>query len=222
MIVRSVESLLRNAGRLAVLVSLFLLAGYAGYFGGRAALADSMTLKARWEIGKWRDGNNLPPDLSVWKDARESLMAALHLEPDNPQFYEDLAFLYGLRASATHNIPELEREFLKQVLIYYKQAVALRPMSPHTWANIALANHYLGDTNLEMWRAFDLAMAYGKNEPAVQVTLAEIGLSRWAELGEARRAGIGSAFARASPSLRMKLKVVAKRYQHEYKTSGAF
>jgi tetratricopeptide (TPR) repeat protein len=157
----------------------------------------------------------------MWKEARESLIMALDYEPDNPQFYEDLAFLYGLRAAAAHRVPELEREFLKQVLIYYKQAVSLRPMSSHTWVNIALANHYLGGNNPEMWLAFDLAMAYGNNEPAVQVILAEIGLSRWNELSDARRTVLNSAFARAIPSLRMKLETIAKRYQHNYPLSGA-
>jgi hypothetical protein len=221
MIAHSNNNLLRHPGRVFMFASLFLLAGYSVYFGARAGLADSMTLKAHSNISKWREGNNLPPDISAWKESRESLIAALNYAPDNPQLYEDLAFLYGLRATAAHKVPELEREFLKQVLIYYKQALPLRTMSPHTWSNIALAHHYLGDNDAEMWAAFDLAMAYGNNEPAVQLGLAEIGLARWNELSEARRAGLNAAFARASPPLRVMLEAVAKRYQHNYPKSGA-
>jgi hypothetical protein len=51
--------------------------------------------------------------------------------------------------------------------------------------------------------------------------LAEIGLARWKELSEARRAGLNAAFARASPSLRVMLEAMAKRYQHNYPKSGA-
>jgi tetratricopeptide (TPR) repeat protein len=215
MITRSTSSLLRHPGRAFILVCVFLLAGYSAYFGGRAALADAMTLKVRRDMGQWREGRNLPPDLSLWRESRNTLMAALEYAPDNPQFYEDLAFLYGLRALAARNNPELEREFLSQVLEYYKQAVSLRPMSPHTWANIALAKHYRGDKDSELWSAFDLAMTYGKNEPAVQITLAEIGRARWGELSEARRTALNAAFARAIPSLRKALETVAARYPHD-------
>lgn len=190
-----------------------LVAAVSAYHGGRAALADVITLKARWQIGQWRDGEGLPPEVTKWREARDDLQQALALTPDNPQLYDDLGFLYALRAYRALAVPDLAQPLLRQALDYYRQASLLRPMSPHTWANIALARHYLNDASPELWRAFDLAMAYGGNEPAVQTSLAEIGLARWQTLAEERKAALRAAYARSLPPLQKQLAAIAQRHQ---------
>ncbi|TCS71928.1 hypothetical protein EDC61_10766 [Sulfuritortus calidifontis] len=189
-----------------------LVAVVSAYHGGRAALADAFTLKARWQIGQWRDGEDLPAEIEKWRNARDDLQQALALTPDNPQLYDDLGFLYALRAYRALAVPDLARPLLQQALTYYRQASLRRPMSPHTWANIALARHYLGESGPELWQAFDLAMAYGQNEPAVQTGLAEIGLARWGTLSPERKAALRAAHARALPTLQKQLVAIARRH----------
>ncbi len=200
----------RLAGLLLALGLLVVAA--AAYHGGRAALADLITLQARWQIGQWRAGKGLPPEPEKWRAVRDDLQQALRLTPDNPQLYDDLGYLYALRAYRALNLPELARPLMQQALDYYRQASLRRPMSPHTWVNIALARHYLGQNGPELWQAFDLAMAYGQNEPAVQSGLAEIGLARWPMLAEERKAALRAAYARALPPLQKHLAAIAGRH----------
>jgi hypothetical protein len=184
------------------------------YFGLRAAWSDAITLKARSDIDRWQR-DNTRPDIEAWRETRDALQRGLRFTPDDPKLYEHLAYLYGLRAMQASRLPELQKPLLDQVTIYYLEALRLRPMSPHTWANIALAGHLLGDRDKVVWTAFDRAMEYGANEPRVQLILAEIGLSRWDTLDETHRRRLRDAFKRAAPSLRKQLDQIAQRQRVE-------
>jgi tetratricopeptide (TPR) repeat protein len=195
-----------------LIVLLLALVIPSAYFGLRAAWSDAITLKARSDIDLWQRENKRP-NIEEWRDARDALQRGLRFTPDDPKLYEHLAYLYGLRAMQASRMPELQKPLLEQVSIYYLEALRLRPMSPHTWANIALAGHLLGDRDKVVWMAFDRAMEYGANEPQVQLTLAEIGLSRWGSLDETHRSMIMASFKRAAPALRKQLDKLADQHQ---------
>ncbi len=190
---------------------LLAMVAPAAYFGIRAGWADALTLKARSDIAEWQRAHTRP-GIEDWRDARDALRNGLRFTPDDPKLYEHLAYLYGLRAVQASRVPELRQSLLEQASIYYVEALRLRPMSPHTWANIALAAHMMADRDTVLWLAFDKAMQYGANEPQVQLMLAEIGLSRWNGLDEPRKAVLRAAFKRAAPALRKELDKIAEQH----------
>lgn len=200
--------------RAGLLVLLAILVLPAAWFGLRAAWSDMVTLKARDDITRWQKQGVLP-DIAAWGTVRNSLAHGIELTPDDPKLYEHMGYLYGVRAIQARRVPELRKAYLEQAIQFYVAALRLRPMSPHTWANIALAHHMLGQHDAMLWRAFDLAMRYGANEPDVQIKLMEIGLQRWPTLEEPRRAALRSAFARANPKLGKQLEQIRKRLQVE-------
>ncbi len=176
---------------LAILLGVFLLVGAALslYYVGPAAYADFGTLRARAEVEQMRDGQKRMPPVAEWGRLRNELVSALTNPPDNAQLLDDIAFLYAFRAQSMEDVPELEdlrQSLLAESVIYYRAASKLRPMFPYGWAHLALAKHYVGEADAELWSAFDKALAYGRNEPAVQRMLAEIAFARWASLDPKR------------------------------------
>ena len=186
----------------------------AAWVGGRAAWADMLQLQVRYNIGRWQAGKAPPPQIAAWGEARNTLVQALAITPDDPQIHENLGYLYGLRALSSKAVPDLYQAMLGQAQVYYRNATRLRPMSPRPWANIALASHYLGDVGAPLWDAFDRAMAYGQREPSVQATLAEVGFARWAELTEPRRSQLLAMVNQALPHSKGQLLEIARRYGH--------
>lgn len=197
------------------LTGLLLLGAIsAAWVGGRTAWADMLQLQVRYNISRWQAGTAPLPTIAAWGEARNTLVQALILTPDDPQIHENLGYLYGLRALGSRNIPDLYQAMLGQAQVYYRNAARLRPMSPHPWANIALASHYRGEAGAPLWDAFDRAMAYGQRQPSVQVTLAEVGFARWGELTGPRRSQLLAMVSQALPHSRDPLLQIAKRYGH--------
>jgi hypothetical protein len=172
---------------LAVLLGAFLLVGAAVsvYYAIPAAYTDFRTLRARAEVEQMRDGQKRMPPAAEWGRLRNELVSALTNPPDNAQLLDDIAFLYAFRAQSMAEVPELgdlRQSLLAESLTYYRAAAKLRPMFPYGWAHLALAKHYVGEADAELWGAFDKALAYGRNEPAVERVLGEIAFARWASL----------------------------------------
>ncbi len=186
----------------------------AAWMGGCAAWADVLQLQVRYNISQWQAGKIPAPSISAWGEARNALVQALAITPGDPQIHENLGYLYGLRALSSKDIPDLYQALLGQAQVYYRNATRLRPMSPHPWANIALASHYRGDAGPSLWDAFDRAMAYGQREPAVQKNLAEVGFSRWGELTESRRSQLLAMVNQALPHSKSQLLDIARRHGH--------
>jgi hypothetical protein len=201
-----------RARRAAFIVALLAGALPTAYYGLTSAWSDLVLLKARWNLTQWREGTApLPPAVELG-ETRNALNRALMLTPDNPMIHEDLGYLYGIWAMKASGVPDLQKAMLSQTLEYSRSAAVLRPMSPHTWANIALANHYLGTVGPEFWDAFDRSLNYGRNEFPVQKILAEIGFSRWQELNDVRQKALLSMIAGAPEDTRKSLAAIAARY----------
>ncbi len=198
--------------RAAFIVALLAGALPSAYYGFTSAWSDFSLLKTNWNVMQWQEGKLALPSAVELGKARNALSNALMVTPGNPMIHEDLGYLYGVRATKASGIPELRNAMLSQSLAYFRSAAVLRPMSPHTWANIALANHYLGTVGPEFWDAFDRSLNYGRNEFSVQSTLAEIGFSRWQELSDVRRKALLAMISEAPDNSRKTFAAIAARY----------
>lgn len=196
-----------------MLLLVFFLFACAVDYSGRAAIADILSLRVRYELSQLKETGQFPIPMQ-WREYHAALEAALSYSPDNAQYYEDIAYLYAMRGVAALRFPTISKPLLTEALIYYRSAARWRPMSSSTWASIALAKHYLDQNDAELWDAFDKAMAYGSNEPDTQATLFTIGLQRWSELEPQRQAALRASYARAMPPLKSRLKNIAKEGNH--------
>ena len=203
-------STLRPTQRLILLV-LACAAVASLYVGLRAALADTLMLRARWQLTQWQQTGVTAVPAIDWGMARNDLVKALQWAPGDPQIREGLGYLYALRAINSRAIPELESAMLDQAIAYYRAAIVRRPMSPHPWANLALALHYRNAEAASLWQAYDRAHQYGQREAAVQRILAEIGFARWAEAGVQRQAALTVLVDTAYPHARNDLIKIAER-----------
>jgi len=196
---------------------LVLLAGAGAslYFGLTAALSDAMTMQARWQIAQWQSNPLEQPKAPDLGRIRNDLMSALRWTPADPQIYENLGYLYGVRANSLHALPELEQAMLENSIAYYKTAIALRPMSAHAWANLALALHLKTGQQEAMWSAYDRAFQYGNREAGVQYILAEVGFSCWEEAGTARQLQLLHLIDTAYPHTKYTLLKIAQKYGKE-------
>jgi hypothetical protein len=185
---------------LAIVLGAFLVVGavLSIYYLVPAAYTDFHVLRARAEVELMRDGQKSMPPAAEWGRLRNELVSALTNPPDNAQLLDDIAFLYAFRAQSMQDVPELDelrQSLLAESVVYYRAATKLRPMFPYDWAHLALSKHYVGEVDAELWAAFDKALAYGRNEPAIERMLAEIAFARWASLDPQRADAIRALIA---------------------------
>ncbi|WP_298393404.1 hypothetical protein [uncultured Azonexus sp.] len=178
----------KPTGFVALLALLMLFGSISAYTALRHASGDLASLKARSQIERWQRDARRQPQIREIGQARNALVKAIERTPGDPGLHENLAYLYGLRASMASRLPELERAMLDEVLAHYRLASVRRPMAPYAWANIALVLHKKGEDPAAMWGALDRALVYGRREGGVQIRIAGIILARWNEAGIERQA----------------------------------
>lgn len=185
------------------------------YFGLRAAWADAMSMQARWQTTQWQLGREAIPNPLEWAKTRAELLAAQRVTPDDPQLYENLGYLSGMRAADLRAIPELEQAMLDDAIKYFGAATSLRPMSPYPWANLMLARHLRKELSGSIWPEFDRAYLYGKKEAGVQRILAEVGFARWDEMGSERQGKLLAMVNGAYPHAKGSLVDIARKYRKD-------
>lgn len=183
-----------------------------------AAWVDADTLRARWLVNQWRDGNGPAYSLPLWQQTHDELQAALQTTPDNAQLMDDLGFLDAARAlglgTPAPDSPDhaLQQSLLANAIDHYRRATQLRPTFPYTWGYLALGKHYRGENDAELWAAYDKAVRYGRNEAGVQITLARLAFLYWDTVGAERQAQVRRMVDEASPEPRQKLLDLAAQH----------
>jgi tetratricopeptide (TPR) repeat protein len=154
--------------------SVLLFAGI--YAAGARGLADADYYPARRAMAQWAADKRAPAPAAL--DAVQAALerASAHA-PSNPLYVEELGRLYEMRALPLQ-LPA-SRPLLEKSRAQFRRAAALRPGSPYAWSNLALVKFRLGEMDFEFYGALDRAARFGPWEPAVQLTLADIGLAGW-------------------------------------------
>ena len=142
-----------GSGPRLLLATLAVASLAALYISARAAMVDALSMKARWQITQWQEGKQPLPNTVELLKTRDELLAALAWMPDEAQLQENLGYLHGLRAVRAQATPELAQARLDETIAYYRRAIALRPMSAHGWANLALALHLRDSAADSRWAA---------------------------------------------------------------------
>jgi len=143
------------------------------------------------------DFKNEIPTAAQWRAAQPGLERAIALDPGNPSYHEALARWherYTLRLSPQSEVGAAYRE---QARVYLRRALARRPSSPYTWANLAIVHQQLGIFDGEFQAAILHAGHFGPWEPEVQLGLAYLAFTADRELSEPARAATRAAMANA-------------------------
>ena len=128
-----------------------------------------------------------------------ALERAVQEAPADPELHELLALSLANDVERSSG-PEQVREL--------KQALAMRPVSPYTWANLAAAQYRAGVTGETFQLALERAAQLGPNEPAVQGLVALYGLAVLDEVRPQTRAAIDRVVAagmKSDPAAMMRI-----------------
>jgi len=148
------------------------------YAAGKRGLADMADYPARRALAQWASEGRVPGDAD-WRVAYASLEHATALAAANPLYVEEMGRLLELRAAGMDRADPAARALLEQSRAQFRQAVAMRPGSPYAWSSLALVKFRLNEMDYEFYGALERAARFGPWEPAVQITLADIGLAGW-------------------------------------------
>jgi predicted Zn-dependent protease len=168
---------------LRVLLVLPLIAGlaWAGVATLDIARSDSIVGKATREMDTWTAAGIQPAE-ETWGWVYEELKSSSKVAPGNPATYELMGLLESRRTD--------RQEYLDAAVVDLTKALEMRPISPHTWANLAEAKYRLGDTGGDFQVALQRAAALGPAEPGVQRVVANLGLAVWNETGSETRVAV--------------------------------
>ena len=140
------------------------------------------------------------PGADDWTRARQNLQRTLELDSGNPVHMEALARWYERYTLRLPRTSAIAPAYLEQSAAHLRNALAARPGSPYTWANLALVKLRLGQFDAEFQSAVENAWRLGPWEPEVQLTLAQIAFRAPDQLGaaaqEATRGAIRNALRR--------------------------
>lgn len=185
---------------------------WVAWEGQRLIRADFTSLGARKQVGAWISGESPLPTDAEWAEARDAIAAALAVTPDNPALQEQMGDLHAvagrrLWADGVARTPHFQRAEAS-----YRQALALRPGDPQTWASLAMAYHGQGQTGAPLHQAWARALALGPNEGHVQPMLLETALATWATASPEMQRWTLAFFDASAPAQRKAINDMAKRY----------
>jgi len=167
--------------RLALGVPVVLGLAWVGVVAERSARADALMLEGSREMAAWTAGR-MDPSEGNWRQVREKLEGAEGIEEMDPSTHELLGILYGIRLG--------DPEYVRAARVHLKRALALRPTSPYTWANLAEGAYLTGDTGSAFELALNRSADLGPAEPEVQRIVVDYGLAMWNELTPSTRASV--------------------------------
>jgi hypothetical protein len=157
----------------AILFLLFLL-----FSGIRIGVAELYSMNARVTMESWDRMQRFPAGAEV-EDVQNQLEFARDLAINDPEQHENIARLSLVRA-AVKNISEEQRaRHLRDGLAEIRTAIALRPVSPYSWAILAMIKRDLGEFDPEFLHALHRSVELGPWEPELLVSLADVGLTAW-------------------------------------------
>lgn len=180
--------------KVALWVCYFFLS-YVIISAVRIGVADLLSGYAESELQAW-SSSTIRSDASAVDNVSRALGVARLIAPDNPDHHEHLARLALVR-SGMPGISESERNLhLVYGLEQIRKAIDLRPVSPYSWVIMLQLKRQRAEYDPEFFHGLERAVTLGPWEPAVQLIIADVGLSAWAALPSAEQEMMKANFAR--------------------------
>ena len=181
--------------RILIALAGIAILAFAAWESGRRGLEDWRSMRSRRDVAGWGGGAAAPSE-AYWLRNVQTLRDTLRRSPRDPEIWETLgkAYEFGSRKFA----PPGWTAYDEFALIHYRQAAALRPTSPYSWAGIAVLKLRLNQLDPEFSAALVNAMQYGPWEPGIQMLASDFGLSLWDRMDPAFRALMNENFRRTA------------------------
>lgn len=188
-------------------VALFVLAQ-----GLTTMAADLASQGARRLVGHWVSHASAVPAPAELAQARAALLTSLALTPGNAALHEQLGDL-ALMASRLPNDDDAaaRTEALRAAARHYRDALALQPRDPQTWASLSLALQAAGDA-ASAQDAWHEALRRGPHEGHVQPVLLEVLLLDWPGATPDMQDWATTLFRQAGPRERLAMNRAAERH----------
>lgn len=174
---------LSHFARFSIAAAGIALLAYAAHDAALRGLEDWRSTRGRHDIRMWTQGRAVQ-SAEQWQRAVDALREALRLAPQDPALWESLGFAYDIGARSF--VPNGGRGgwsvYSEFALIHFRQAAALRPTSPYSWAGVAVMKYRLNQIDEEFRQAFSSAMRLGPWEPGLQLITSDLGLALWNSL----------------------------------------
>lgn len=147
-------------------------------------IADIHHRLAMGQLKQWSAKKNQPDKklefvAKDWEKLQSNLSTALRYNPNNPNIHESLALALTGRFADKPVGDKLAEPYRRKALAHYRQSIAVRPVWPYAWINLALVKYQLGEIDEEFQQALYKANKLGAWEPDVQRLIIDISLSRW-------------------------------------------
>lgn len=182
--------------RYVIALPLFLLLGLVVTQACRTAIADFVSLEARFLVDQ-AGRDRIPLPIARWLRAEEQLEISRSWDGRNPVYEEYLANLYFMRAVGYSPNSREQQAFYETALEHYLRAAYLRPTSGYTHASIATVKFRLGQFDRDFALALVRASKYGPWERSVQEQVIDAGFRTWGGLTDAVRGEVRGTVWRA-------------------------
>lgn len=204
-----------------LLLVALAIGGWVFWDGQRMIRADAHSLGARKQIVGWASGESQPASAAEWDEARDAMLAALDITPDNAALQEQMGDLYVVAGRRDWADQALRLRHFGQAVAYYQKALALRPTDPQTWASLAVAYQGLGQTGAPLHQAWAKALALGPNEGHVQPMLLETALATWSASSNEMKSWMIQFHDNGSLTQRKAISEIALRYGLQFQAQPA-
>ena len=190
--------------------TLILILGFLAFKAGREGLSNFYAQSAQLEIERWsKPGQTLRGNEGT--RVMQYLGSSLYHSPNNPWPLEVMGTLQ-LRSMSAAKDPRLAVAAARSANVNFRMALAQRPTSPFSWANVALTKLYLGEQDEALLRAIERAEELGPWEPEVQQTVIFVGLTLWNRLNPTQQATVVRAMDRGARRNPGKIAEIAKTF----------
>ncbi len=144
-------------------------------------LGDVYAYRVKHAVNQWQAHAALPAEADIL-DAHNNIDAALDWEPGNPEYLGLKAQVLYFQALAESQGGQLDRQLLKQVQEFHRQAVVQRPRWPYSWAGLLLMKAHLQEWDQEFHQVLLNTVMYGPWERSVHLMLAQVAGLSWSHL----------------------------------------
>lgn len=198
----------------ALLASLILLAvAWGAWQGQRVMRGDFTSMQARYRIDTWVSGK-AKWSVSEWVQARDDLLEAAEIMPDNPLIFDYLGMLNTLRGERAWNEESLRKGYFSEAMDYQQTSLRLRPQNGAAWSNLALSFYALGD-HAAAGNALEQALKYGPYEVAVKRLTADLVLAMWPSMSAGLHEWLLALYRGAPAHERQAMELLAKKYDRQ-------
>ena len=163
--------------RILYALPLFFMLGISLPTINNNLFSDLHLITANRDVQSWEKGKLFSFTMKQWSKVQEDLKIALQLDPANSKIMSKLGEHHKLLARSSKNTRWKIQSNHRNAADYFRQSIALRPISPAAWASLAIIKERLKVIDLEFWNAMKQSIRLGPWEPQVTLPISSAGMT---------------------------------------------